>query len=273
MNQLHSQALIASLRDAPLLVADLPEATSFDRRLFDHPDPLVILNENQKLGHLYEDALCHLMRASQRFELVADHVQVFDADGITLGEMDMILQDRQRRRFLQLELAVKFYLAVRTADGWEFPGPDPKDNWLRKLQHLRERQFALAARPEARDLLQARWGIRQIEVQQLIYGCIFTPINLDGCVVLPDGLRADCRKGHWLYAKDWERFLGNVREVHLVPKYLWPVELIAPLRASLPRVGVAELRSAVKQRCVMFARPDAPQPYFLVPDRWPAALS
>ena len=271
MNPLHSQALLASLRHAPLLVGDLPEAASLDRSLFGRPDSDVALNENQKLGHLYEDALCLLLQASKRLELLADHVQVFDAGGITLGEMDTILQDRQRGCFLQLELAVKFYLAVPTAAGWKFPGPDPKDNWLRKLQRLRERQFTLAARPEAKVLLHERWGIDQIEVRQLIYGCIFYPLDASISATLPEGVRADCRKGHWLYEKDWEQYLDDVTQVCVVPKYLWPVALTAALRHSLPRVAVEELRGLAQQRCVMFALPDAPEPYFLVPDRWPAA--
>ena len=273
MNHLHSQALLASLRHAPLLVGDLPEAASLDRSLFGRPDPDVALNENQKLGHLYEDALCLLLQASERLELLADHVQVFDAGGITLGEMDTILQDRQRGCFLQLELAVKFYLAVPTAAGWEFPGPDPKDNWLRKLQRMRARQFTLAARPEAKALLYERWGIDQIEVRQLIYGCIFYPMAAQGRSPQPEGVNADCRRGCWLYEKDWELRLRDVTAVCLVPKYLWPVELTAELRQSLPRVAVAELRASAKQRCVMFALADSPEPYFLVPDRWPAALS
>lgn len=271
MENVHTKALLASLRNAPLLVGDLPEAASLDRSLLGSAEQDVVLNENQKLGHLYEDALCLMLQASDRLELLGDHVQVFDVGGITLGEMDTILKDRVSACFLQLELAVKFYLGVRTADGWEFPGPDPKDNWPRKLQRLRVRHFALAERPEAKALLRERWGIDRIEVRQLIYGCLFYPMNSDICP-LPEGVRADCRKGRWLYEKDWGRFFGDVMQVHLVPKYLWPVELTSELRGTLPRVSVLELRASAKQRCVMFALPDSAEPYFLVPDRWPTAM-
>ena len=271
MDSLHTQALFASLREAPLLVGDLPEARSLDRSLLGRPAPTQTLNAQQKLGHLYEDALCHLLQGSQALQLLADHVQVFDAQGITLGEMDALVLDRQRQAVMQLELAVKFYLAVPGDDGWQFPGPDPKDNWRRKLQRLRQRQFRLAARPEARRLLQQRWGIEQLEVRQLIYGCLFDPIDAAGEVPQPEGVRADCRRGRWLYRKDWQRYLAHVRQVCVVPKYLWPVELSAALREHLPRVTPAELGASAQQRCVMFALPHAPQPYFLVPDRWPAA--
>jgi hypothetical protein len=268
MDNLHTNALLLSLRDAPLLVADLTQAASLDRALLGLPTSAMRLNANQKLGHLYEDALHLLLSAADQLEVLADHVQVFDRNQITLGEMDYILRDVRTQQVFQLELAVKFYLGVPTADGWEFPGPDPHDNWQRKLQHMRTHQLSLAQRPEAQELLRERWCCGEVEVRQLIYGCIFYPMGAVECP-LPESLRPECRKGRWLYVQEWERFFAGISEVCIVPKPLWPVEMTVALRDSLPRASVSALYAASAQRCVMFVLPDAAEPHFLVPNHWP----
>ncbi len=267
MNRLHSSALLGSLKDAPLLVGDLPEAATLDRSFLGIHQLDARLDEYQKLGHLYEDALRVLLEASDRLELLADHVQVFDSNQITLGEMDYILRDVGTQQLIQLELAVKFYLGVPTVEGWEFPGPDPHDNWQRKLQRMRTHQLSLAQRPEAQALLRERWGSDAVDARQLIFGCIFYPMGVVDCP-LPDSVRADCRKGRWLYEQDWERFFGGIVEVCIIAKPLWPVEVTVALREFLPRQSVAELRAASTQRCVMFVLPDSEEPYFLVPNQW-----
>jgi hypothetical protein len=268
MNHIHVNAVLQSLRDAPLLVDDLPEGASLDRGLLGLPTSEMSLNENQKLGHLYEDALSQLLEASERLEILADHVQVFDANNITLGEMDYILRDVRTQQLLQLELAVKFYLGVLTVDGWQFPGPDPHDNYQRKLARMRTHQLSLAQRPEALSLLRQRWGEIEVEVRQLIYGCIFYPMGSGDCC-LPVSVRPDCRKGRWLYRHEWRRFFASVSEVYIIPKPLWPVAMTIELRASLSCGSVEDLHSASVHRCVMFVLPDCDEPYFMVPNHWP----
>ena len=268
MENLHTNALLQSIRDAPLLVDDLPEAASFDRASLGMPTPDRRLDANQKLGHLYEDALHLLLSASDQLEVLADHVQVFDRNRITLGEMDYILRDVRTQQVFQLELAVKFYLGLPTADGWTFPGPDPHDNWQRKLQHMRTHQLSLAQRPEAQSLLRERWGCGDVGVRQLIYGCICYPMGVAECP-LPESVRPDCRQGRWLYAQDWQHFFADTSEVCMIPKPLWPVRMTALLRASLPRASVSALHAASAERCVMFVLPNSEEPHFLVPNHWP----
>ncbi len=268
MNHIHINALLQSIKDAPLLVGDLPEAASFDRALLGMPTAEMRPNANQKLGHLYEDALHLLLSASDQLEVLADHLQVFDRNHITLGEMDYILRDLRTQQVLQLELAVKFYLGVPTAGGWRFPGPDPNDNWQRKLKHMRTHQLSLVQRPETISLFRERWRCERVEVRQLIYGCIFYPMGVEQCP-LPESVRPGCRKGRWLYAQDLERFFAGVSEVCMIPKPLWPVALTAALRESLPRASVSAMYAASSQRCVMFVLPDEEEPHFLVPNHWP----
>jgi hypothetical protein len=117
-------------------------------------------------------------------------------------------------------------------------------------------------------LLQERWGVAVMDVRQLIYGCLFYPMGAVDCP-LPESVRANCRKGRWLYEQDWERFFDGIDEVYIISKPLWPVEMTVALRGNLPRQSVAELRAASSQRCVMFVLLDSEEPYFLVPNHWP----
>ena len=172
------------------------------------------------------------------------------------------------QQVFQLELAVKFYLGVPTVDSWQFPGPDPHDNWHRKLQRMRTHQLSLAQFPEALALFADRWGCAEVEVRQLIYGCIFYPMTVAECP-LPESVRPDCRMGRWLYEAEWDAHFAKVDEVCIIPKPLWPVAMTAALRESLPRTSVAALCAASAERCVMFVLPDAEKAYFLVPNHWP----
>ena len=223
MNNLHSNALLQSIKDAPLLLGALPEAASLDRALLGMPTSGMRLNTNQKLGHLYEDALRLLLSESDQLELLADHVQVFDRKQITLGEMDYILRAVRTQQVFQLELAVKFYLGVPTADGWQFPGPDPHDNWQRKLQHMRTHQLPLAQRPEAMSLLRERWGCERVEVRQLSTAVSF---------IRWEWLSSPCRKA---CARIAERVVGCMRRIGSAflresQKSVWFLNLCGRLR-------------------------------------------
>ena len=267
MNHLFSNALLTSLRTSSLLVGDLEQARSLDRKLLGSPYLDTALKLDQKLGHLYEDALRSLLLQSSQLDLLDHHVQVFDADRITIGEMDYILRDRNTGELIHLELAVKFYLAVREKGDWHFPGPDPRDNWQRKLARLRDHQLQLSQRHESLALFAQRWQTSCVTVRQLIYGCLFYPMGESECPI-PEGVQPDCRKGRWLYESEWDTHFAEMTEVSVIPKTLWPVEITDELRTSLLTKSVADLRAARTQHCVMFILPDSTIPYFLVPNNW-----
>jgi len=261
-------ALLESLQQAPLLVGDLTEAKCFERALLAGATPQVGISLQQKLGHLYEDVLEALLDASDQVERIASHVQVSDVDGRTLGELDFLLRDVADGCYIHLELAVKFYLAVEQAGEWHFPGPDPRDNWLRKLERLRSHQLVMSQTPQARRLLQERFGVESVKVRQLIYGCIFYPMSQTSRP-LPQAVDPESRSGRWLYLSEWERFFSGVDYVHPVPKALWPVEMSAALKEQLTSVSVATLKADAQERCTLFVPSDGVEAIFLVPDSWP----
>jgi hypothetical protein len=262
-----TKLILESLKSAPLLIGDLPEASVFERSLLGECVADESLCFDQKLGHLYEQALQRLIESADSLTLLASHLQVFAEGGRTLGEFDFLLHNRVADRHIHLELAVKFYLAVKGADGWQFPGPDPRDNWQRKLDRLCEHQLQLSQLPEARQLLQERFGIESFEVQQLIYGCLFLPIACEETPKL-DQISPSHRIGRWLYVNEWELYFYGVDEVWLIPKPLWPVELTVEAKSPFEAVSVSRLHQLAAERCTMFCLPDSTEPHFLVPTDW-----
>ncbi|MGZ0656625.1 DUF1853 family protein [Coraliomargarita sp. W4R72] len=261
-----TQLILESLRSAPLLIGDLPEASVFDRGLLGEP-AAESLRFDQKLGHLYEQALSRLLESSASLDLLASHLQVFAKGGRTLGELDFLLYDRVRERHIHLELAVKFYLAVKGAEGWQFPGPDPRDNWSRKLDRLCQHQLQLSQLPETRDMLCERFGVESVEPQQLIYGCFFLPIA-NAEQPEPDQMAVAARIGRWLYLSEWPQHFSEVEEVLLIPKPLWPVELTSQAKRQFERIPVSSLHQLAAERCTMFCLPNSTESYFLVPPTW-----
>lgn len=257
-----------SLREAPLLVGDLQGALALDRSLLGEAQSGYDLNFNQKLGHLYEDALEHLLEQSDALSLLSSNLQVVNDEGRTLGEMDFVLRDHLGNCNCHLELAVKFYLAYRGPNGWRYPGPDARDNWQRKLDRMQTHQLRLAEDPNAKRLLEERFAITKIAVRQLIYGRIFYPMGAEEHP-LPEGMSANGLRGRWLYCAEWSRWMTSASELRVIPKPLWPVELTSELVKTLPTIGESELLKLGAERCTIFVADDSLNPIFLVPDSWP----
>ena len=108
-----SDAVFRSLLVSPLLVDDLPNAARLSRRGFVAPAVSVELNFDQKLGHLYEDALATVLAASPSIELLERNLQIQENIHSTVGELDFLIRDGNGT-LTHLELATKFYLAVKT---------------------------------------------------------------------------------------------------------------------------------------------------------------
>lgn len=265
----HTQALLKCLHDSPLLVDDLPEAVCFDRGKlvgggagFD-----LRLNYCQKLGHLYEDVLEYLLSESVEVELIQKGVQIFNDDKITLGELDYVLKDLETGVFIHLELAVKFYLIrFDGKDGVvEYPGPDPRDNWINKLERLRGHQLRMSQMAEGKELLVDKFGASGVVPQQLIYGKLFD--HYDECRrPCPPFMNSNCERGTWRYLSEWCCNDDSERVV-VIPKYLWPVD-VRYMVTSLPEVSRDDFVEEASARCTMIWDEVAQCSQFVTPDTW-----
>ncbi len=262
-----TSAIINSLKYAPLLIRDLPQAHVFNRSLLKKPDDDVLLEYDQKLGHFYEQALLAIINASPQLTYLANNLQIFDENKQTLGELDFILFDKTNEHHIHLELAVKFYMAVKKGSEWHFPGPNQTDNWRKKLNRLQTHQLCLTKRPEAKTLLRDHFDIKTIKTCQLIYGCLFHPID---CKDAPElkYMSSNARIGLWLYADEWQNYFDNSETFYFVPKPLWPIAFDKDTIQLLKPVSRGELIDSSKERCIMFIHSNTYKPYFLVPENW-----
>ena len=257
-----SRALIESLLESPLLVGDLPNAAQFERRFLTTSADPVELNFDQKLGHLYEDALASLLVSSPGIELVEQNLQIRTDIHTTVGELDFLVRQTSGR-LVHLELATKFYLAIETENGFAFPGPDARDNYDRKIKRLLSHQLTLVER--YRSHLPVAYRDEAIEVKQLIFGCLFDHISQTE-PSRPRLSNPECRRGTWLRHNELADHFSSDVEFNLIPKHLWPVsiELLEniPLETWQPYGPVT--------RCVMLRIEGRSIPYFIAPDDYPA---
>lgn len=257
-----TQALLDSLQRGPLLVGNLPESSTFPFQNLTIPPGHPNLNLQQKLGHLYEDALALLLDHSDQFDLVAQNLQIQKDAHTTVGELDYLIRDLASDDLIHLELATKFYLAVETDSGLTLPGPDARDNYFRKLARLRTHQLQL---PKLfRDHLPEKFRDQPIITEQLIYGCLFDHID-STTPASPEFINPSCRRGKWLTIDELPSHFSGKTVFQMIPKPLWPAPLEAlntiPLELWSPETAV--------DRCLMVKVNDEPLPYFIAPTGFP----
>ena len=220
-----SEALFQSLIEQPPLLADLPEATTFPCKSLVFPGETCALNLQQKLGHLYEDALAVLLESTPRYDVLAQGLPIRQDAGHTLGELDYLLRDLVSERTIHLELAVKFYLAVETESGLRLPGPDARDHYFRKLEKMRSHQLVLLDKVDKfRDLLPEPFREQEIDVQQLVHGCIFNHVQATA-PVQAEFLNPNGRRGKWLHVGECAEYFGENNLLKIIPKPLWPAPM------------------------------------------------
>lgn len=182
----------------PSLVTDFgPDTKSIDQYLLltaerlewfqqldQNPDELVAhINSipHQRLG-LYSESLWHFFfQHDPEFELVANNLAVRDKTR-TLGEYDLIVFNHSQQCYLHIELAVKFYLwsgsptlepsKITHFEHWL--GPNCRDRFNRKWQHLTQQQIRLSDTFEGKAKL-AGLGIEKIDTCIGLKGALFYP--------------------------------------------------------------------------------------------------
>lgn len=257
-----SKSLLQSLSSGPLLVGDLPEAHSFPIDDFVIPDDTPPLNLQQKLGHLYEDALAALLENSPRWDLLERNLQIQSDIHTTLGELDFLVRDLESGHLIHLELATKFYLAVESESEILLPGPDARDNYHRKLSRLRSHQLQLPKIHQAH--LPEKYRNAPIITRHLIYGCLFDHYGSDN-EATPEYLNPGCRRGKWLTVSEIPKFFPAETIFEVVPKSLWPVPFLIlkdlPLEPWEPEDKI--------ERCLMVRAQDYGHPIFIAPAWYP----
>ncbi|MGJ8671912.1 DUF1853 family protein [Rubritalea sp.] len=267
--ELYTRAIHESLLSPSVMVGDLPISTSFTPSKLQLPrrdNPQ--LNFNQKLGHLYEDALAQILSSSTAYKLLAKNTQLITAQKQTIGELDFLLLDTERNEHIHLELAVKFYLIHEQNREPQYPGPDARDNYQRKLTRLINHQLTLTQREDTQELITPLTNSSTIKVQHLIHGIFFDHIHAK-TTPLPEYASSNVRRRKWMYFSEMSKNSPSLHTVRVIPKPLWLCEITSEIFQTLVEVPLKELSELAQERCTLCINSSDTHPYFVVPDSWP----
>ena len=162
------------------------------------------LGPTRRLGLYYERLWQFAVQHAPGVELIAANLPI-RREGHTLGELDMLLRDRDGVH--HLELAIKLYLGPQCGDGQDtalWLGPGCHDRLDRKLAHLSQHQLPISARPESREALAAL-DIQHFSAQLWLGGYLLYP--WPGKSQPPTGAHPQHLNGRWLHQRDWATFV------------------------------------------------------------------
>lgn len=140
--------------------------------------------KSRRLGLLFEafwNYLFALLKTRGKVKEVFSHIQVRDQQRKTLGELDYLLVDAGLH-CQHWEIAVKFYLYNPALESDKcLVGPNGKDWFRHKYQHMLERQLGLSASAPAQKKIQALASggadTRHVTGFALMKGMIFYPFG------------------------------------------------------------------------------------------------
>lgn len=192
------------------------------------PDPALLPH---RLGRRFEALWQHWLHGHPRWQLLASGLQV-KQQLQTVGEFDLLVQDRQSAAVEHWELAVKFYFGDGVLDdpaSWW--GLSRQDRLDRKMTKLLIQQLCLARSDAGHAALQAA-GIAVTGTRAVIKGRLFYPLSAahhQAKFAAPAHLR-----GTWASAPAWQawcRHHGDVR-VYRYPREQW-LQVLAPIGDGL----------------------------------------
>ncbi|MFO2463603.1 DUF1853 family protein [Pseudomonas sp. 15FMM2] len=187
--------------------ARAPDQLEHWLRQLDH-DSHVLLQwlsqaRTRRLGLYYERLWQFAVQHAPGVVLLAANLPIRQ-DRHTLGELDLLLRDRDGVH--HLELAIKLYLGPQDGGGLDparWLGPGCHDRLDRKLAHLTRHQLPISARPESREVLAAL-DIQQFDAQLWLGGYLLYP--WPGHTEPPLGAHPQHLRGCWLHQRDWPNF-------------------------------------------------------------------
>lgn len=260
---LYTQQILKSLTHAPPLITAIPNTQYLDPTTLTLPKNPTPLNFQQKLGHLYEDALTLILKHSTRYQLIANNLQIQD-EKTTIGELDYIIRDTKSGRIHHLELAIKFYLTHITEHGEiTYPGPDARDNFHRKLNRLTTHQLNLTNHPATQAILKQKYNITSILPTHLIHGIIHHTQNQNQ---LPNEVAKNATTRPYTNLTELP---ADTAQIKIIPKALWlcPPEEI--WLTTLPTTSRTDLQEIAQNRVTLIHSPTHPTPTFITPPNWP----
>ena len=177
------------------------------RALDRHSEPLqhwLALATTRRLGRYYERLWQFAVQHAPGVELIAANLPI-RRGGHTLGELDLLLRDRDGVH--HLELAIKLYLGPQDGDGTDpsqWLGPGSNDRLDRKLRHFSQHQLPMSSRPESLEIFTGL-DVQAFSAHLWLGGYLLYP--WPGHSASPTGANPHHLRGRWLHQSDWPAFV------------------------------------------------------------------
>jgi len=229
---------------------------------------------SRRLGLYYECLWQFALGQAPGIALLAANLAIRDHSR-TLGELDILLRDRDGTH--HLELAIKLYLGPADGDGRDpaqWLGPGCHDRLGNKLAHLAGHQLPMSGQAHSREAL-AELGVQQVQPHLWLAGYLFYP--WPGHAEPPEGANPEHLRGRWVRRRDWpmspsERWQPLPRQAWLAPARVEANECWAPLQFA---AWLAELDPQAPAQMLVRLEPGSEgvwhevERVFLVSDSWP----
>ncbi len=241
-----------------------------------------------RLGIYFEDLYAGLISDLLGWQLLARNVAVRQKSH-TFGELDFVVQNPSTGLVEHHEIAVKFYLAVKTAEGLSWHGPNPADRLDIKVNRLLTHQLTLSDRPETIATLRQLGIAAPATKRAFMPGYLFYPrrdylqsnppisaMPLRFTLPLGAGIDSDHLSGSWSYANE----ISETECQHWVPlnkpHWLgdWQQETEADPALAADSVQAVEMTGKPRLFARLARQPDSAmwtevERIFVVPSSWP----
>jgi len=128
-----------------------------------------------RLGDLFECFINFIFSVHPDYQVIERNLQVI-VDGVTLGELDLLVQNKNNRSLLHIEMASKFYLNIPWMGKDFWVGSNVKDRLDLKLDRLIHHQLALSSHPAMLHWLAER-NLPKAQACSLLRGQLFHSLS------------------------------------------------------------------------------------------------
>lgn len=153
------------------------------------------------LGKRIERFFEFFIKQSKNYYLIKNNIQIIN-NKQTLGELDFLIYDKRKEKYLHIEHVYKFYLYDDSFPDEidRFIGPNRDDSLAKKLAKLKDKQLPLLYKDETQKYLEGI-DINSLEQKVCFKGNIYVPMHFKS-ENLPI-INKSCIKGFYISYKEF----------------------------------------------------------------------
>ena len=221
--------------------------------------------KSHKLGDYFEWLVQLWLSLDPMLHRVSSNL-VLSQGSRTLGELDVVLENREDKSWIHLEVAVKFYLGLGGDSQALWFGPGLQDRLDKKYYKLNRQQLMRSTSAEAQRAL-AELGCErpeQVKRMALVCGVLFAPQGTD---YRPRLCQPDHLKAPWMTLSAWGQCRASKGCWSRLAKWDWLNPHLAV--ASSQARGAESAASLAGETAPVMLANELGQCCFIVPDDWP----